>query len=640
MKRLIIFFLVLSMAGCSSYSGRLLGSLSEPVDIEVAIPNLNTEAVPLLFGFISDSYKDSIYPINLSLRKFVESDVPYFPLQIPVGRYPTRLSVDRSQKRLFVLNYLDKNISLIDTVNLVEGGFPQIINGKIVKRDEENKALRKNIDIYGSDLKVVYNKNLNKEFLLVVGTGNDSKGRLQIIDIDEQTLENRTNEDVGKTLFDLVLDILPSDIVSALDGDNVFIGSKDKGKFAMMNLSSQGLIYFDAPFVPDTIRLNGDNLYLVDTVLSRFAIFNIAKMGYLPVLPDSIFGKIYNQPFQTDRVRDIVFSKNTNIGVITNAPQNMCTGTVAYLLNTSGNVFITDTDGCTLCEEADSQVNKVPCSQKGWYNLPVENELLNPTVSRPVLMVEDKILSYNEQGLAEYPYIDKWDNSDRNFGIGISRLFRANMFNRQIQITYEGAIVEGTGSIVNGRFLPDIIGFENLNITEGDVLQLLDVNGNPLANCDDGTLVESSEFDISSLSVEGISVIGNLPKDDCLSKYYFFTRPKGGWSITIDGYGFIGRAYENTPFVLKDSQGYSHIYLTLKSGQEPSKRGMKFVSTIFLNPYGFSPGEKLITPARMKIVDDSVDPNRDWGLVVYTGSQALWQFSARDLNSSSSILYK
>jgi len=638
--RNVITLVIIAIVGCTSYSGRLSGSLSEPVDIEVAVPNINTEAVPLLFGFISDAYKDSIYPVNLSLRKFVESEVPYFPLQIPVGRYPTRLSIDRSQKRLFVLNYLDRSISVVDTVNLVEVGFPQILDGKVVRRDQENKALRKYIDIYGSDLKTVYDRELQKEFLLVSGIDNNFNGRFLIIDIDEENASGGVNEDLGKTLFDLSLDILPSDIVYTSYGDTVFVGSRDKSKFAMINLSSRGLIYIDAPLIPDTIRINGENLYLIDTVLSRFAVFDLSKMSFISMLPESILGSVYNRYFQTERVRDMVFVKDASLGTIKNAPQNMCTGTVAYVTNTSGNIFLIDVNGCTLCEEADSRVTKSPCSQKGWYNLPVENELLYPTVSRPVLIIDDRTLSYNEQGMAEYPYIERWDNSDANFGIGVSRLFRANMFDRQMEIAYEGVIIEGMGSIVNGKFVPDIIGFENLNIIKGDILKLMDVNGNPVENCNDGSIVEENEFDIISVSYDGISVSGALPNDDCLEKYYFYTMPRGGWTVKIDGYGFMGRAYENTPFVLRDSEGYTHISFTIKSGKEPSKRGMKFVSKMLLNAFGFSAGEKMVTPSRMKIVNDPIDHSRDWGLVVYTGSKALWQFSARDLSPSMSTLYR
>ncbi len=641
MKRLLLIILSIIAAGCSSSTSRLMGSLSEPVDIEVAIPHIDTDAVPLLYGFVSDSYKNAIYPLNLSLRKFIESDVPYFPGMIPVGRYPTRISVDRSQKRLFVLNYLDKSISVVDTVNLVERGFGKV-DYQTIKYINDNQPDRKNIGIYGADLRAVYNEILKKEFLIICGVDNDYVGRIKIIDINEKGNDGNVNKDYGAVLNDVVINFIPSNMAVSEDGDNIYIGSKDSNKFVGLILSSQGIVYVDTPMNTDKVRLNGSELFLIDSVRNMFSVYDIENKRFISVLPDSIFGVIKSQPFQIDHVRDIVFSPDTDIGGKINTVFNgkKCTGTVGYIINESGNIFALDISGCTYCEEADSSVAKVPCYVKGWFNLPVEDEIVNPTVSRPQLQIEDKILSYNDQGLAEYPYIERWDNSERNFGIGISRIFRSNMFNRNLQITYEGAIIQSTGIIKNGKFVPDITGFETLDISTADILDIRDINGEPLLNCNNGAVVETNEFRISSVSSDGISVKGNLPPDDCLEKYVFITRPLNGWSVTIDGYGFLGRAYENERFLLKDNNGYSHIDFTIKSGKNPSFRGMKFFSSILLYPYGFSPAEKMTGPASMKIVRDSVDIERFWGLVVFSGSRAIWQFSSKDLRSDLSILYK
>lgn len=635
----IFFIFVILVSGCSSSSSRLLGSMSEPEDIEAVIPNIDTDAVPLLYGFVSDSFEDAIFPINLSLRKFVESDVPYFPLRIPVGRYPTRISVDSSQKRLFVLNYLDRNISLVDTVNMIEKGFAEFKAGKVVY-SLGNKPNRKDISLYASDMRVVYNKVLNKEFLVVVGVDDSFSGHILIIDIDEKNNNGTVNTDLGKVIYDLPLSITPSIIAVSNDGDSIFVGSKDMNRFAYLVVSAPGLFYVDTYLTPDIIRVNDNQLFLVDTNINMFSVYDIENGKFISVLPEEIFGRITNQPFQTERVRDIMLSPDASIGSITGQTSNTCRGTIGYIINTQGNLFALDVSGCAYCEEADSNIPIELCHKKGWFNMPVENELTSPTVSRPLLKVGDKVLSYNEQGLQEYPYIDKWDNSERNFGIGISKLFRANMFNREIQITYEGAIVEGTGSILGGLFIPDKAGFENLNIIAGDILDLRDINGNPVRNCDDGRLVEKSEFIIKSITKDGIGVEGNFIPDDCLKYYYFITRPDKSWSVNITDYGFLGRAYENQRFVLKDKDSHSHLSFTIVSGKEPSKRDMKFYSTIFLNPYGFSPQEKLFTPSSMKVVQDSVDKNRFWGLIVYTGSQSVWQFSSKDLDPTSSVIYK
>ncbi len=641
MKRILVLFVVCLVFSCTSSTSRLMGSMSEPQDIEVAVPFIDTDSVPLLYGFVTDSFENAVFPINLSLRKFVESEVPYFPLRIPVGRYPTKLSADRSQKRLFVLNYLDKTVSVIDTVSLTERGFCEYKDGA-VRYSDESGPVRKDLGLYVSDMKVVYNRVLKKEFLIVTGTDDSLEGRIKIFDVDEKTESGAVNTDAGKLLYDISLDIVPSVIAVAGDGDEIYAGSKNESRFVILNISAQGISYVSAPLVPDLIRLNNSRLYLVDTVNNRFSVFDISSRNILSVLPESIFGKTGIQPFQTSYVRDMAFSPDTDLGGVINSlpDERGCRGSVAFVVNTQGNVFALDADGCSLCEEADSDKPKVPCYLKGWYNLPVENEITQPTVSRPLLQIGEKILSYNEQGLAEYPYIDKWDNSERNFGIGISRLFRSNMYGRKIQITYEGAVVEGTGKITGGRFVPDLSGFENFNITDSDILDLRDINGNPLKNCDDGSLVERNEFRILSVSPEGIGIDGSLPKEDCLLSYYFIIRPENGWTVYIDGYGFLGRAYENQTFNLTDEKGFSHLRFTLKSGKNTSVRGMKFFSDIFINPYGFAPEEKMITPVSLKVVRDIVDINRYYGLIVYTGSRAIWQFSSRDLDPNSSTVYK
>lgn len=639
-RALTVMSLVI-MVACSSSTSRLVGSLSEPVDIVVAIPSIETDAVPLLYGFVSDSFKNAVYPINLSLRKFVESDVPYFPLMIPVGRYPTRMSVDRSQRRLFVLNYLDKDISVVDTLLLTERGFGRYLNAKIEYTDD-GIFERKKIGLYATDLKAVYNQILKKEFLIVTGLDDNLSGRLKIIDIEEKTAEGLYNKDYGSVLYDIELGFLPGAVSVSSDGDIVYIGAKDSNRVAEMRLSYQGIVYIDTAITPDVVRLNGFNLFLVDTVKNMFSVYDTKNRKFISALPESIFGIMKNQPFQGEHIRDIAFSPETDLGgrINTVYEGKRCVGTVGYAISESGGIFPLDISGCTTCEEADKGVTKVPCFTKGWYNLPVEDELVNPTVSRPLLQIGEKILSYNEQGMAEYPYIDGWSNSERNFGIGVSRLFRSNMFNRNIQITYEGEIVQTTGVIRDGRLIPDIEGFEDLNISSADLAGLMDINGIPLKNCDDGSVVEKNEFRILSVSSEGISVEGTLPKDDCIKRYIFVTRPSGGWTVTVDGYGFLGRAYENQRFLLKDDKGYSHIDFTLRSGKSPSERKMKFYSTILLFSYGFSPAERLIGPSSIKVVRDSIDADRFWGLVVFTGSSAIWQFSSRDLSSAASLLYR
>ncbi|MCX7958762.1 MAG: hypothetical protein N3B13_06920, partial [Deltaproteobacteria bacterium] len=640
MKRFLILLVIFGAISCTSSTSRLSGSMSEPVEIEVAVPFIDTDSVPLLYGFVSDSSENAIFPLNLSLRKFVESEVPYFPMRIPVGRYPTKISVDRSQKRLFVLNYLDKTISVVDTVNLTESGFLMYNNGAVIYEKDGN-VLRKDIGLFASDIKTVYDTVLKKEFLIVTGLDNDFRGRIKIIDIDEKGTDGTINRDGGRILFDIEIGFLPSSIAVSDNGDEVFIGSKNESKFAVLSLSAQGIIYISSPLVPDILRYSHSRVYLINSESSRMSVFDTDKKEFLSVLPESIFGKITVQPLQTDYVRDLAFSPESNLGGVIDSSSYSggCKGTVAFIINTQGNVFAIDTDGCSLCDDAEQYNTKVPCNLKGWYNLPVENEITEPTVSRPLMQIGEKILSNNEQGLAEYPFIENWDNSERNFGIGISRLFRSNMYGREIQITYEGGIVEGTGSISNGKFFPDIQGFENFDIRDTDILDLRDINGNPVKNCDDGRYVENNEFRILSVSLDGISVDGKLPSDDCLGKYYFFTRPYKGWTVHINGYGFLGRAYENESFSLKDEKGVSHLKFTLKSGKNDSLRGMKFFSKIFINPYGFSPGEKLITPASMKVVQDCVDKKRYYGLIVYTGSKAIWQFSSKDLDPNSSIVY-
>ncbi|MGC9044561.1 MAG: YncE family protein [Myxococcota bacterium] len=642
MRRCTVFLItIMWIVGCSSSSSRLLGSMSEPQEIEAVVPFIDTDSVPLLYGFVSDSFENAVFPINLSLRRFVESDVPYFPLRIPVGRYPTRLAVDNSQKRLFVLNFLDKNISVVDTVNLVEKGFSEFKSGKIIY-NTGGKPNRKEISLFASDMKVVHNSVLDKELLLVVGVDNEFIGHIQIIDIDEKNSDGTINVELGKTIFDVSLDIFPTVMAISEDGDTIFIGSKNKNKFAYLVISAQGISYIDTNLRPDLIRLNGKDLFLIDTDVNMFSVYNSEEHRFVSMLPDDIFGKITNRPFQTERVRDLVFSKDTDIeGIVTpSGNTNSCKGTVGYIINAQGNLFVIDVSGCSRCEEADINLRWDLCYKRGWFNMPVENELISPTVSRPLLSVDGRVLSYNEQGLQEYPYIDRWDNSERNFGIAISKLFRANMFNREIQITYEGAVIEGTGRILGGFFIPDITGFENLNIIEGDILDLRDINGNQVKNCDDGRTVDSNEFFVKSLSSDGIAVNGNFIPDDCLRYYYFIIRPHSAWAVHITDYGFLGRAFENQPFVIKDRDGNLHLQFTIVSGKEPSKREMRFYSKIFLTPYGFSPGERLFTPASMKVVQDPVDKNRYWGLIVYTGSQAIWQFSAKDLDSTSSVIYK
>lgn len=641
MERIWCLFIVCALFSCTSSTSRLMGSLSEPRDIEVAVPFRDTDAVPLLYGFVSDSFENAIFPLNLSLRKFIESDVPYFPMRIPVGRYPTKISADRSQKRLFVLNYLDKTISVIDTVNLIERGFGEYRNNEIIYSNGD-EPYRKYVGLFVSDMKVVYNQFLKKEFLIVVGSDMDFKGRVIIIDIDEKDIDGVINKDFGKVLFNIELDIFPASIAVSEDGDEVYIGSKSSKRFALLDIAGQGIYYISSDLVPDLLRLNQSKLYIIDTSGNRFAVFDINKREFEQVLPYSIFGNLKVQPLQTYNVRDMAFSPRSDLGGVINtlSKPSGCIGTVAFMINAQGNIFVIDVDGCSLCEEADSDKTRVPCRQKGWYNLPVEGEITQPTVSRPILQIESRVLNYNEQGLAEYPFIDRWDNSDRNFGIGISRLFRANMFGREIQISYEGVIIEGTGSIIEGKFVPDYKGFENFNITNLDIIDLRDINGNPLRHCEDKSLVEKNEFRIVSVSSDGIEVDGNLPKDDCLTKYLFFVRPFNGWTVHIDGYGFLGRAYENQTFELKDDQGISHLKFTLKSGKNTSIRGMKFISKIFIYPYGISPGEKMITPVSIKIAQDSIDKDRYFGFVVYTGSKSIWQFSSRDLDANSSIVYR
>jgi len=498
MRRCLLIISLIFVVSCSSSSSRLYGSMSEPVEIEIATPFEGTDTVPLLYGFVSDSFENSIFPINLSLRKFVESDIPYFPLRIPVGRYPTRMAVDKSQKRLFVLNYLDRDISVVDTQNLIEQGFCEYQDGKIIY-SIDGKPLRKKIDLFVSDIKIVYDTLMNKEYLIVAGLDNDSHGRLKIIEIGETDTIEGINTNCGKILFDIELDMLPSQMAVSSDGDELYLGSKDKNRFAIISISAQGITYLSTDIKTDLVRYYNSYLYLVDTSSDRFSIFDTVKREMVNVLPSSLFGNIYNQPFQTGRVRDMAFSPQSDLGGIINSSSYSggCVGSVAFVLNTQGSISVLDVDGCTLCEEADRDVAIVPCHLKGWNNLPVENEITQPTLSRPVLQIQDRILNYNDQGLAEYPHIDGWENSEKNFGIGISRLFRANMFNREIQITYEGAIIEGTGKIINGRFIPDQSGFEYFNITNEDILDIRDINGNPLKNCDDGSLVEKNEFNIN-----------------------------------------------------------------------------------------------------------------------------------------------
>ncbi|MCX7944089.1 MAG: hypothetical protein N2746_06235 [Deltaproteobacteria bacterium] len=642
MNRLVIIFAgSILLFSCTTSTGRLLGSMSEPQEIEVGAPFIDVDSVPLLYGFVSDSFEDAIFPLNLSLRKFVESEVPYFPLRIPVGRYPTKVSIDNSQKRLFVLNYLDKNISVIDTTALIEKGFGMFKDGKIVYTID-NKPIRKDIGLFVSDMKVVYNLILNKEYLIVVGVDDLLKGRIKVIDVDEKSNDNSVNKNIGDVYIDVEVDIVPSVLATSPNGDDIFIGSKSGNRFAILNISARGIFYVAASISPNVVRYNDSKLYLIDTVESKFSVFDIDRKVFHPVLPTSIFGDITVQPFQTKRVRDIAFSPNTDLGgVIESLSVNHgCKKTVAFLINTEGSIFAIDVDGCLLCEEADSNLARVPCYLKGWFNQPVEDEITRPTVSKPILQVEGRVLSASEQGLAEYPYIDKWNDSERNFGIGISKLFRSNMYDREIQVTYEGSIVEGIGSIMDGKFVPDVKGFENFNITNLDLIDIRDLSGNPLRNCDDGSLIDNNEFKILSVSREGIIVEGDLPKDDCLEKYYFIIRPINGWTVHVAGYGFLGRAYENQVFELRDDKGFSHLRFLIKSGKNTSRRGMKFRSTVFIYPYGFSPGEKLFTPASIKVVQDVVDRERFYGLVVYTGSKAVWQFSSRDLDPNSSVVYK
>ncbi|MBN2497553.1 MAG: hypothetical protein JXR96_23370 [Deltaproteobacteria bacterium] len=115
----------LACFACDEPKPALTGRLYAPVDLEVFkgcpqhLPECAEEEKHFLLAVVS-SQSDDVRIFDAEKRAFFSSVNPFFPLSVPVGRYPSCAGMDPTGEFLFVANGLSGDLSLVDLDRLVE----------------------------------------------------------------------------------------------------------------------------------------------------------------------------------------------------------------------------------------------------------------------------------------------------------------------------------------------------------------------------------------------------------------------------------------------------------------------------------------------------------------------------------------
>jgi hypothetical protein len=642
----------LASAACSSPAAYTAGNLIEPYGAVAAAPFAGTDPLAHTYAYVSDVAKDNVKVVDVSLRVFQEAPIPYFPLIIPVGSRPTRMAVSPDQQKVYVVNSASRDISVIDTALNIEAGA-EVWNGReFVRFDPATGAPRRiQIGLMMTDLSAAYSRSTGRTRLYVAADTGDNKGRLIVVDTSAYLPGGLENPGVHRSLWEADLPGVPGRLDVGPDGDTVYLSNRSGKAVAVADTISKSITEIDLGYPTEVVKAVPDEagagrillassksargLWVIDLDTMTPRTFGLSPSRPLGTMIPSVFGI----------PQALALSPGTSLGgTLSTDEARDCPGMVALLSMLNGSVSALDVSGCARQTYASGL--QVLGKDAGLQGLFVETASTSPSITVPELAVGGVTLSQSEQFFATYPRIEGWDRSDRNYGVAISPLLRQFVNQASGFVTYEGVVISGASGTAtdSATFTEAGRDFVLAGVEAGsDWLVLTGADGTPRTTCDDGTPVAVAEFLITAVEKTLMTVQGPMPAAECVAGAVSWqVRPKGMWTVFLEGLGILGRATPGTQFFFPppSETDKPHLALTVQSGTQPSVRDMVFSFSMGFNAFAMFPPEASFMPTDIHVAADSINFGRQWAFVVYSGSSSLFQFAPQTLDTQVEVIYK
>ncbi|MBI5528235.1 MAG: hypothetical protein HY897_18030 [Deltaproteobacteria bacterium] len=638
--------------GCSSPSAFTAGNLVEPHSVAAAAPSAGTDPLAHTFVYVSDTAKDNVKVVDVSLRVFQEAPIPYFPLVIPVGSRPTRMAVSGDQQRVYVINSASRDLSVIDTALNAEAGA-EVWNGTGFANLDPQTGLPRRIytGLVMTDLAAAFSRSAGATRLHVAADTGDNRGRLVVVDTARYLPGGVANPALHSVIWEADLPGVPGRIDVSGDGDTVFLSNRSGKAVAVVDTASKSVTEIDLGYPTELVKAVPESAGAGRILLASSKSASGVWVVDLDTLTPRKFGLSAARPLGemlpvvSGVPHAMALSPATSLGgTLAADPAAGCPGTVALVSMVNGGVSALDVSGCARHTYASGV--QFLGRDAGLEGLFVEAETTAPTISVPELSVGGRTLTQSEQFFATYPRIEGWDRSDRNYGVAISRLLRQFVNRSAGFVTFEGVVVSGASGAAADPSTFSEAGrdFVAAGVEAGsDWLVILGPDGAPRTACDDGSAILASEFQVTAVEKTLLTVAGPMPPATCVSGAVpWQVRPKGLWTVFIEGLGILGRAAPGTQFVFPPAfeTDKPHLALTVQDGTQPSVRDMTFAFGITFNAFSLFPPEASFMPTDIGVAEDSINPGREWAFIVYSGASALFQFSPQTLDTTTEVIYR
>jgi DNA-binding beta-propeller fold protein YncE len=654
--------LIAATAGwsCSDTKAATNGAMIQPqsavvIQKRLPPPNAPDELLPFphTFAYVTDTATDTVNVIDTTLRYYKQSLSPYFPLLIPVGSRPTRMTVTGDQSRIYVINSASKDISVIDTARDLELGAETWTGTDYIYSDPATGApLRISTSLVMNDIRYAFSMSASAGRLYAAADARDSAGLLIVMDVQRTLPDGTPNPAQHTTIKTIPLPGVPGRMDASPDGDTVYLAGKTGASVFIVNVPTGAVGWVDLGYAAGTVRYvpagpyNGAALLAVSAQAPGMWIIDLAtlKPRTFTAAPAAALGTMIT--LQGLVPQDAVIAPSTSLnGALSTDQSAGCPGNIALVTNAAGGINAVDLDGCAAMYDAAG--NQFTAGAPGFAGLPVEStpDPSTGTTSMPTLWVDGSQVAQDDMYDDPYPKIDGWDAVGSNFGFGMSTPFRAFASGQTCYLIYEGKIASGdSGWIMDGSAFAD--GSKDFAaagaIPGGDWLVLANQDGTERTACDDGTPIATAEFQITAINGGNLTVNGPLPGAACMaSPVAYQVRPLGMWSVSVSGMGLLGRASRGGEFIWPAAGDMPHFSFTVRDGTLPPHRDSVFSTVPVYNTMQLADTAlTLQLPTDITVAADPVYTPQLWAYTVYAGSGNMYQFSPRTLDTSVESLYE